>query len=136
MHPNSVQSDRQKVPPDPETKHREQLSANALAERLVEWMPDMDACGEEGGLPLAIAEELRVPAMAAFDAAMHAVFTAGSEVQPCCQLPLQQDLRCDPLQDMHMSTDSYHSAFANMPAAGERTCCKHLQHAEVWKGAA
>ena len=60
--------------------YREKLAAEPLAEMVLEWVPDMEGAGEGGGLALALAEELRRPALAAFDQAMTAVFTAGAEV--------------------------------------------------------
>ena len=42
----------------------------------------MESAGEEGGLTMAVAEELRAPVQAAFDQALNAVFTAGAEVAP------------------------------------------------------
>lgn len=79
---------RQKAP-DAAAAHRERVSAEALAALLVEWLPDMEGCGEEAGLAAAVAAELRGPAQAAFDTALEAVFTAGAEVlwlQTTCAL--------------------------------------------------
>ncbi|KAK9802703.1 hypothetical protein WJX73_008997 [Symbiochloris irregularis] len=63
------------------SRHRERLMPEALAELLVEWEPELEGAGEDGGLALALAQELRRPALAAFDQAMQAVFTAGAEAR-------------------------------------------------------
>ncbi|KAI3438673.1 hypothetical protein D9Q98_001094 [Chlorella vulgaris] len=55
------------------------LSLASLARRVVQLHPDTDGAGTEGGLPVAIARELRPALVAEYERVLHAIFTAGAE---------------------------------------------------------
>ncbi|KAA6426767.1 MAG: hypothetical protein FRX49_03092 [Trebouxia sp. A1-2] len=59
--------------------HYPELTVHALADKVLEWHPDMDSAGSTGKLAHALASHLRPAALAEFDKAMAAVFVAGAE---------------------------------------------------------
>lgn len=57
------------------------LSADALAERVAQWLPEAEGAGEGGALCGALAAHVRPGALRAYEAALAAVFSAGADAR-------------------------------------------------------